>query len=169
MPADERSHDVTDETEQADAGAEQAQDGFELQGRFYRWHLTDRGKDLLLIDRIAQMPVDEFFELVEDEFDRTRTPVLLAMIATSIRAEHPQWSHQRIERIVLNLSLSEDITFIEGEVDASSELEDALRPPDEPDGQAPEVEPSPSPADESSSSSTPRDRSESETLYATPA
>lgn len=158
---------MTDENERDEA--EQAQDGFEFQGRFYRWHLTDRGKDLLLIDRIAQMPVDEFFELVEDEFDRTRTPVLLAMIATSIRAEHPQWSHQRIERTVMNLSLSEDITLLEGEVDATSELEEALRPPVEPGEPVPEVEPSPSPVDESSRSSTRRELSESETLYATPA
>lgn len=149
--------------------APQAQDGFELGGRFYRWHLTDRGKDLLLIDRIAQMPVDEFFDLVEDEFDRTRTPVLLAMIATSIRAEHPQWSHQRIERMVMNLSLSEDITFIDGEVEAASELEDALRPPGEREGQAPEAAPSLSPVDGFSSSSTPPEPSESETLYGIPA
>lgn len=143
---------------------EHTDDGFEWNGRFYRWHLTDRGKDLLLIDRIAQMPVDEFFELVEDEFDRTRTPVLLAMIATSIRHGHPQWSYQRIERIVLNLSLSEDIVFIEGDAE-----EDDAGPPDGPGEQAPPAAPSEKPGGESSSPSTPKEALDSETLYATPA
>jgi len=87
--------------------------GFEYQGRFYSWHLTDTGKDLMIIDRFTQMPVHEFFQLIEDSFDRGRGPVLLAMIGTSIRHGNPDWSVERIIRDVNALSISEDIEFID--------------------------------------------------------
>lgn len=83
--------------------------GFEWQGVFYPWKLSDTGKDLLLIDRITNMPVDEFFEVVEDEGSVLRGSILLAMIATSLRAYHHTWSIERIYRSVMELSLSEDI------------------------------------------------------------
>lgn len=135
------------------------EDGFELDGEFFRWHLTDTGKDLLLIDRIAQMPVQEFFEIVEDSFDRGRAPILLGLIATSIRAKHPDWSVERIHRRVLTLSLGSDVTFID------SDTEEQPVPPATAGAE---------PASEkqlngSSSSSTPEETSSSKTSSATPA
>jgi hypothetical protein len=134
-----------------------AQDGFELGGEFYRWHVTDSGKDLMLIDRFTTMPIPEFFALVEDDFDRGRAPVLLAMLATSIRARHPEWSVDRIERLVLNTSLTE-IVFVE------ADLEEDTRPPQQPDPDGPEAAaPSGSPLNGSSSSSIPAESSTSPT------
>jgi hypothetical protein len=82
-------------------------DGFEYQGTFYRWHVSDMGKDLMLIDRFSGLPVTEFFEVVDDEHERTRGPILLTLIATSIRNGRPAWSVERIVRTVMDLNLSE--------------------------------------------------------------
>jgi hypothetical protein len=138
------------------------EDGFELDGRFYRWRVTDMGKDLMLIDRFAAMPITDFFTQVEDSFDRGRAPILLTLIATSLRAGNPDWSVERVTRTVMNLNLS-DVVF----VDADAEDEPQLPPP--PAGEEPTAEPSRSPSDGSSSSSTPEEPSSSETLYAIPA
>lgn len=111
------------------ADTDRRQNGFELAGEFYLWHVSDIGKDLMLIDRIAGMPITEFFETVEDNFDRERAPILLALIATSIRHGHPDWSVERIARTVMNLNLSE-VEFID--VDAEEEM----LPPPSGNGQA---------------------------------
>lgn len=87
------------------------EDGFEYQGTFYRWHISDIGKDLMLIDRFSGLPITEFFEMIEDDFDRMRMPVQLALIATSIRNGQPDWSVERIVRTVMDLSMSE-IEFV---------------------------------------------------------
>jgi hypothetical protein len=87
-------------------------DGFEYDGTFYSWKVSDMGKDLMLIDRFSGLPLHEFFEVVDDNFDRGRAPILLTLIATSIRAGHPDWSVERIIRTVQNLSLS-GVTFLE--------------------------------------------------------
>lgn len=121
------------------------EDGFELKGEFYRWKVTDTGKDLMLIDRFSGMPVTDFFDTIEDNFDRGRAPILLALMATSIRAKNPDWSVERITRIVMNLSLGDDVTFID------SDEEESAGPPDL-SGQ--EAAPSASPPAESSSLST---------------
>lgn len=91
--------------------------GFEFQGKFYPWRVSDTGKDLLLIDRITGMAVNEFFELIEDDQASLRGSMLLAMIATSIRAGNPNWTVDRICRLVMDLSLSEDIQMVGGEDD----------------------------------------------------
>lgn len=88
-----------------------AEDGFEYGGTFYTWHVSDMGKDPMLIDRFSNLPLHEFFELVDDGFDRGRAPILLTLIATSIRFGHPDWSVERIVRTVQDLSLS-DVEFI---------------------------------------------------------
>lgn len=93
------------------------EDGFELAGSFYRWSVSDVGKDLMLIDRFTGMPVSGFFEALEDEDARGRGPIMLAMIATSIRANHPDWSVERITRLVQATSLG-DIEFIEADAEA---------------------------------------------------
>jgi hypothetical protein len=90
---------------------EETEVGFELDGDFYRWSVSDSAKDLMLIDRFTQMPAHQFFEIIEDNFDRGRGPILLAMMATSIRRAHPDWSIERVARMVMNLSLT-DVTFI---------------------------------------------------------
>lgn len=95
------------------------EDGFELNGEFIRWHVSDGAKDLILVDRFAGMPITEFFQLIEDSFDRGRAPVLLALMATSLRNKHPDWSVDRLERTVMNLSLS-DVTFIDADVEEES-------------------------------------------------
>jgi len=115
----------------------QAQEaGFEIQGEFFPWHLTDKIKDLQLIDHFAQIPPQDFFAAVEDDFDRSRTPILTAMMATSIRHGRQTWSLARVIRMVEDLSMSE-VTFIEGEEDEeavpeeeSSPLEEEVGDPD---------------------------------------
>lgn len=144
---------TTTETEKREAG-------FELAGRFYRWAISDTGKDLMLVDRFTGMPVDEFFEAIDDDAQRGRAPIILAMIATSVRAGNPDWSVERIVRSIMDVSLSE-IVMVEGD----SEEEQPGPPPEA--GETPAA--STSPADESSPSSTPPEKSDSETLYAIPA
>lgn len=109
------------------------EEGFEYQGVFYRWRVSDVGKDLRLIDHFTKMPIQEFFEVVEDAIDRGRAPVMLALIATSMRAMHPDRSVERIIRTVDDLSLS-DVEFIGGDEDAGIAPDVAI--PNE-DGQSP--------------------------------
>lgn len=91
-----------------------AEAGFEYAGEFYPWSVSDGAKDLILIDRFTGMPVTDFFAAVEDDIDRGRAPILLALMATSIRAKHPDRSPERIGRTVEGLSLSE-VEFIDGD------------------------------------------------------
>jgi len=128
----------------------QQEAGFEFDGRFYPWKLSDTGKDLLLIDRISNMAVDQFFYLVEDDEVVLRGSVLLTMIATSLRAGNPNWSIERVYRTVMDLSLGEDIEMIGGDEVEDEEGKDS--PPVEEDSaeQEPEQTSSTSPADESS-------------------
>lgn len=125
-------------------------DGFEFEGVFYAWHVSDMGKDLRLIDHFTGMPVSDFFEAVRDSFDGGRGPVLLALIATSIRHARPDWSVERIARMVDGLSLSE-VEFI----DAGNEDGDGAPPPsagDEP-ASKPESSPTSSPSPDGSQES----------------
>lgn len=85
--------------------------GFELDGEFVELAFNaNHGKDLMLIDRIAAMPVDEFID--EFEAGSGRSPVMLTLLATSLRAKHPDWSVDRIYRLVTD-DLS-DLSFIGG-------------------------------------------------------
>jgi hypothetical protein len=143
-------------------GDKPKEDGFELAGRFYRWHVTDMGKDLMLIDRFSGLPITEFFAQIDDQFDRGRAPILLTLIATSVRHGNPDWSVARIERTVLNLNLS-DVTFVD------ADQEPAENPPPASADETPTGDTSRSPSTGSSASSTPPDDSTSETLYAIPA
>ena len=146
-------------TEETPAG------GFEYKGQFYAWKVGDTGKDLMLIDKFSGMSITDFFALIDDDVDSGRAPVVLAMIACSIRAGHPDWSVERITRTVMNLSLSEDIAFMDA--DSEEVTPDPTAAPAEasapPTGGA-----STSPSNGSSPSSTPADSSASETSYATP-
>ena len=146
-------------SETATTRSKPAENGFELAGEFYRWHVSDVGKDLMLIDRIAGMPITEFFETIEDDFDRSRAPILLALIATSVRHGHPDWTVDRIARLVMNVNLS-DVEFVD--VDAE---EDDL-PPTSANGQAPST--GDSSASESRSTSSETTPEPSEMFNATP-
>jgi hypothetical protein len=140
-------------------------DGFEYQGEFYGWSVTDIGKDLMLIDRFSGLPIHEFFQLVDDDHERGRGPILLTLIATSIRAGHPDWTAERVIRTVMDLSLSE-VTFLNADKPESQEgLPDS--PPAETaesNGSTGDASPSPS---KSTSSDPPPERSG--TFSATPA
>jgi hypothetical protein len=134
-------------------------DGFEYKSpddtaaTFYTWSVSTGAKDLMLIDRFTGMPVSEFFEQIEDSFDRGRAPILFALMATSIRAKNPEWSLERIVRLVQNLDLTE-VKFIDGDA-----TEDELPPPSGGQQGPPSEDGSTSPSDESKPSATRRARS----------
>ncbi len=125
---------------------ERSESGFELGGRFYRWAISDTGKDLMLIDRFTGLPVNVFFELLEDEAERGRSPIILSMVACSVRAGNPEWSVERIVRLLMDTPLSEIVMI-------DSDTEEQAVPP----VQGGETEPPPSSlsAVESSPSATP--------------
>jgi hypothetical protein len=139
----------------------QSTDGFEYRGEFYRFHVSDMGKDLMLIDRIAGMSVLDFFDIIDDDHERGRGPVLLTLIATSIRHKRPDWSVERIVRMVMELSLR-DVTFLGGD------SEEAVLPPPPEQTRAPSDEPSRSTSNGSSPSSTPPASTTSEPSFAGP-
>lgn len=138
--------------------------GFEFAGEFFDLTVNfDNGKDLMLIDRLTQMPVDEFQEAVRDGVSIGRGPVMMAVLSTSIRAKHPNWTVERILSLVTG-DLSE-LVFIGAEEEES----DADGPPAETSESTPETpNSSTSPSDVSSPSSTPEEPSTPETLYAIP-
>jgi len=138
-----------------------AENGFEIDGEFYAWHVSDIGKDLMLIDRIAGLPIPEFFEIIDDDHARERAPILLALMATSIRHGHPDWTVDRISRAVMNLNLS-DVEFITGD---DEEVADELPPPSV-NGPPPST--GDSSASESRSTSSETAPETSETFNATP-
>lgn len=109
------------------AKAPPPEDGFEIalhgnEREFIPWQISDKGKDLMIIDRLTGgMPPHEFFSAVEDLHERGRGPLLLAMMGTSIRARYPSWSVDRIVRLLLDISVSEDVEFIDGDEDEETE------------------------------------------------
>jgi hypothetical protein len=131
--------------------------GFELKfpdadSEFFPFAIGMSGaKDLKIIDRCTQMPLDEFAEAFDDPSQRGRGPMMLAMIGLSIRAKHPDWSVERIMLLVDELELNE-VTFLGSEEEESN-------------GAVPLTE-EPKPEDDASSSGSPSDESESS---ATPA
>jgi len=139
------------------------EDGFEYQfpdddqATFFPWKVNVEGaKDMLIIDSFTQLPIDVFHEKLQDGFERRRGPFLLALIATSIAAKYPEWTVQRICRLVENLDFSK---FKGIEADEEEASGDAL-PPVETGEQTSDT--SSSPSDESSSSATQTDEPGSE-------
>ncbi len=136
------------------------QDGFEYkipgedEATFFPWTVTDGGKDLMLIDHFTHLPIHEFFTLIDDEFDRSRAPILLVMMATSIRAKNPDWTPERIIRTVQNLNIS-DVTMVDAEEDEAPRVD----PPAE------ETSTGEKSSSESKSSATPAASSPSGTLH----
>ncbi len=147
-----------------DENSRPPENGFELDGVFYPWHLDiNHAKNLFLIDRLTRMPPDEFARLAEDPAQRTRSSVILTLIATSIRAKHPDWTVERIERMIMDL----DITTVEW---IGGDVEEDPRPPDGAAKEAAKEEGSTLPPGGFSPSSTPEETlPTSETLSAIPA
>lgn len=142
--------------------------GFEWRGRYYPWHVSDVGKDLLLIDRIAQMPTGEFMDLVGDIEETERAPILLGLIATSIRAGNPDWSVSKIERAVLAMSINDDIEFVfEDDDDEAAVRPPSQAPPSEPENVERLGGPGKSPSSVSSLPSVPTEVSTSRTSSGT--
>ena len=138
--------------------------GFEFRSEFYRWHVSTIGKDLMLVDRISGLSISDFLEQVSAAAEDSRPSLLLSMIATSIRFAHPDWSVERIVRLVMNLDLDE-IELVAGDADE----DDRPLAPAEPPTLEPSDEPSPSTNGGSSHSSTPAEPSTLETSSGTPA
>jgi hypothetical protein len=134
------------------------QDGFEVDGDFYRYAISTHNKDMLLIDRFTNRPPQEFFDAVESRsiFEMQRTPMLLALAATSIRAAHPDWSVERIARIVEDRDF-DSIVWFGGDEEERTDIDG---PPSQEDSAVASSDSSP---DESSPSPTPPEPSESET------
>lgn len=87
--------------------------GFWIKDDFYPWTLNDGVKDLILLDRVTGgMPTGEFFAAVRDEDERGRGPVLIGMMALSVRATHPEWSVNKIERFFDALDLN-DVEYVQ--------------------------------------------------------
>lgn len=86
--------------------------GFELGGEYYPLAAHDTGKDLMLIDRVTGgMSLFDFRDAITDAEQWQRGPILLTLIACSVRAAHPDWTVERILRLVQDLNLS-DVEFI---------------------------------------------------------
>ncbi len=141
------------------------QDGFEYkipgeeEATFFAWTVSDGGKDLMLIDHFTHLPIYEFFTLIDDEFDRSRAPILLAMMATSIRAKHTDWTPERIIRTVQNLQISE-VTMVDAEADEAPRVDPPVQE---------ETPTGAKPSSASKSSATTVDSSPSETSPVIPA
>jgi hypothetical protein len=135
--------------------------GFELkfpdasEAEFFPFAIGMSGaKDLKIIDRCTQMPLDEFAEAFDDPSQRGRGPIMLALIGLSIRAKYPDWSVERIMHVIDELELP-DVTFLgseEEESNGSVPLTEGPKP--EPDASS-----SGSPSDASESSATPAETS----------
>jgi len=145
------------------------EDGFEYklpgddQATFFPWKVNVEGaKDMLIIDTFTQLPIDVFHEKLQDGFERRRGPFLLALIATSIAAKNPDWTVQRVCRLVENL----DFSLFLG-IDAEEEEQgDVVVPPAE--GGEPITEAFSSSSEESSLSATQSSESTSATSKPTP-
>jgi hypothetical protein len=143
------------------------EDGFEYklpddeQATFFPWKVNVEGaKDMLIIDSFTQLPIDVFHEKLQDGFERRRGPFLLALIATSIAAKFPDWTVQRVCRLVENL----DFSSFKG-IESDEETAD-VGPPETGE---PTNENSSSPSEGSSSSATQPDEPTSDTSRLTPA
>jgi hypothetical protein len=92
---------------QAKPEAEKREAGFEYDGRFYPWHISTKGKDLQIVDRVSDMPISEFFGRLDDPVERERVPIVLALMGTSLRHGNPAWSISRIVRLLEDIDLDE--------------------------------------------------------------
>ena len=123
------------------------EDGFEYKlpgddkATFFKWSLNlESTPHMRLIDHFAGVPLDVFAENLDDDLQKRRIPVILSVIATSIETRFPDWTLERVIRVVEKFEWA-NYSEIEG-TDA--------RPPDKKPEQT--SEDSTSGSDESSSS-----------------
>lgn len=96
-----------------------SEEGFDYKGVFYPLSISSIGKDLMLIDRVSGgIPLPEFMDLLDDDIGRGRSPVQLTLIATSIRKANPDWSVERIVRIIEDLDMGADVHWINANEEA---------------------------------------------------
>lgn len=129
--------------------------GFELtipgesSATFFPWAIgMSSAKDMMIIDRLTRMPLDEFAEAFEDPTQRGRGPIMLTMIALSIKSKYPDWSVERILAVVDQVELPE-IAYIDA---AEEDDEPTPLPESEPGSDAQSFG---SPSGDSSSSAPP--------------
>lgn len=130
--------------------------GFEINGEFYKWTASDSAKDLMLIDEFTKMPASMFYEAIDDDLERGRGPIMLALMATSIRAKHPDWSVTRVARLIYDTPLSEVVYIGTGETEEEGDADSPPSPPSK-DG------PSPPSSASSSGSSEPKSKQSKKT------
>ncbi len=112
-------------TDEREAGFELKVPGDE-EKTFFPWSLGYSGKDLRIIDAVTRMPLGEFMEAMQDPSQFGRGVVQLAMIGLSIRAKNPEWTVERILRIVDNLDfVSDDYVPISGDVEQAPLAEES--------------------------------------------
>ena len=90
-----------------------SESGFDYDGEFYPMNFTAGAKDMLLIERITNMPIDEFQQAAMS--GQNRPSILLGLLATSVRAKHPDWSVERIYSLVMDVDDISEIHTITGE------------------------------------------------------
>jgi hypothetical protein len=107
--------------------------GFEIklpgddEATFFPWSMSPGGgKELIFIDRIADMPFPDFYESIQDEHEQKRGPMAQTLLAIAVSQKFPEWTAERTIRLVVNLNLFEDVTYI----NADEEEEKAGPPPE---------------------------------------
>jgi hypothetical protein len=86
------------------------QDGFTWEGEFYPFVVNGgHPKDIVLVERIARIPIFEYERLAASGDPALSSgSMLIALMATSIRAKHPDWNVEDVERFVFNVDLGSD-------------------------------------------------------------
>lgn len=143
---------------------------FELDGRVYELKMKlGHPKDMLLLDRITGGRALEIAAAAEAEADdpdalESWGPTwTIAVVATSIRAAHPDWSVERVyDRVMRIEDIDAEIAWLGGESEAQQ------LPPAPSGDESTQPTSSTSSADDSLSSPTPTESSHSATSSATP-
>jgi len=116
------------------AKAKESKAGFSLNGGdVIEWNIGDGVKDLILIDKVTMgMPTAEFYGAIRDAEQRGRGPVLLGMLALSVRAAHPDWSLRVIEDMIMNMDF-ETLTYYDSNGKPITDEQEEEAPVDPPE------------------------------------
>jgi hypothetical protein len=123
--------------------------GFDYDGQFYPVSFTAGAKDLILVERITALPIDEFQQAAMAS--ENRPSILLGLLATSIRARHPDWSVERIYQMVMAVDDISEIHTIAGD-SAETPTPGGQKEPSPDTSDSPSGESSPSPSQTSQTS-----------------
>jgi hypothetical protein len=110
-------------------------------------------KAMQIIDRCTALPLDEFWDAMEDPRQRARGPILMAMLGLSIRAARPTWTVERIMDIV------GEADWTNVDLVAGDDTEEAVEGDEDPLPVSEDESNSALPSNESSPSSTPQEAS----------